>query len=305
MLIPIFLYVINTAKAQAIEWAKTIDVAPANSWINGRNLPHITFDGTDVITTGFVSRTVTLGTNTYTANAGVSGYLAKLDNTGQVLWSKHLVGALNTLKTVSDANKNIFVLGFYADSIFTDNLIFTNSTQQPKLFLAKFSPNGTLLWAKTSASGIDSGNHIDLTTDGANNIYFSIEYTSSFSIENATVTSMGNTDIAIVKYSQNGSFHWLKNFGSNQIDWLSSISGGLTDNFYFSASTINAGNGQGNYFIKKFNGSGAEVWSETIPVINAHSPNLVIDAHEDVYFACRLDTSITINNTTKMVKRPQ
>ncbi|MBX7206021.1 MAG: T9SS type A sorting domain-containing protein [Bacteroidia bacterium] len=96
------------------------------------------------------------------------------------------------------------------------------SDKESSIFMAKYSPQGTLMWAShiKKASGAAENHQLpyDVACDGKDNIYL----VGSFSIQSmdfdpgpgvVSLTGKGSTDIFMAKYSGTGKYIWAKSIG--------------------------------------------------------------------------------------------
>lgn len=84
-------------------------------------------------------------------------------------------------------------------------------------FIAKYSNNGQLSWAKRmGGSKKDRGTNIAVAKDGA--VYATGRFSANASFGPNTVTAVGAEDAFLVKYSRNGDFLWVKTFGGTSHD---------------------------------------------------------------------------------------
>ncbi|MCB9069669.1 MAG: hypothetical protein H6629_17935 [Calditrichae bacterium] len=107
-----------------------------------------------------------------------------------------------------DEDGNSFVTGYFSLTA-TFGAGETNETTMSSagsydLFLAKYAPDGTLIWAKRNGgSDLDSGDGIKLDGDGNSYItgYFNTTATFGAGETNETaLTSAGNSDIFVAKF---------------------------------------------------------------------------------------------------------
>ncbi len=103
----------------------------------------------------------------------VLGFLAigKLTAQTSVQWTNIISGTLSdaATRTAVDRDGNVIVIGTFGDSLtLGGNLLRTRGLND--IFIAKYRPNGQLIWAKT-AGGSQNDNARNLTTDAQGNIY--------------------------------------------------------------------------------------------------------------------------------------
>ena len=88
-------------------------------------------------------------------SAGASDvFVAKLDNTGRVLWSARAGGIGKDVANdiASDRPGNSYITGSYQQNAQFGSTNLTGGAL-PQFFLAKYDPDGTLLWARNTGGG--------------------------------------------------------------------------------------------------------------------------------------------------------
>ena len=160
-------------------------------------------------------------------------FIAKFDNSGNLLWTRCFGGAQNDgygicLKT--DLYGNCYVTGSYSYSA-NINAITLNNGYSNNLFLLKFNSLGTLLFAKDySSSGNSVGYGIEI--DAAQNCYLTgYFYNELFAIPN-NVQSVGSHDIFIAKTDIQGNIIWSRSAGGNSYDTGGGVSIDISGNVY-------------------------------------------------------------------------
>ncbi len=125
-------------------WAKRVGVA---------EVPAVAADRLGgVYLAGAFTGTFPLGSITLTNTAATDVYLTQLDGNGNYLWAKNGRGKAaasrpNSIKV--DAGGNVWLSGYFANSLdfgAAKPLTNTYSTTNPQCFVARFQPNGNLIW---------------------------------------------------------------------------------------------------------------------------------------------------------------
>lgn len=237
-----------------------------------------TFDGgwsvtTDdlgnVIVSGyFSSPTIAIGSITLTnTNSFNDIFIIKYDSNGNVIWARS-AGGNNDDEAVSvktDPSGNIFVSGYFSSSTLTIGSYSLINSGSNDIFLAKYSPSGTVLWARREG-GPNNDYSSSVCTDAAGNAFITGHFESlPITFGATTFTSMGSL---LVKYDLNGNVIWAKS------------SGGLNKVIGSSVSTDAAGN---VFMLGSFKCDTLTVGSTTL--INANAPALPGGATDDVFFA--------------------
>ena len=207
-------------------------------------------------------------------------FIVKLDNQGNLIWVKAIVGDNNEFSTdiKVDENGNVYSCGtFYGTADFDPsaanfNLSSTNSNTTD-MFIIKLDLNGNFQWAKSFGDSLDDTGY-RLAVDVIGNVhcvgwfYGTINFdqgSSNFSIS----TDQGNRNGFILKLNANGNFVWANGIiGFGEIvmsdltlDSLSNIyiTGNLiyTADFDFSAATYELySDGGPDLFIAKYDANG-------------------------------------------------
>lgn len=185
------------------------------------------------------SPTSVIGTTTLTNNyAGANYFLAKCSDTGIFQWALNggsLTGESNQVGLAVDAANNCYIAGDYDGvSMSIPPLTLTNSGQKD-VFVAKYNPSGTLIWANQISNGSQEELAGGLAVDANNNIYVGGSYTGSvvtIGTTSFTNTSTGFDDIFLAKYNSAGNFQWATTATGSDIEKLNDISLDVNGNIY-------------------------------------------------------------------------
>jgi uncharacterized repeat protein (TIGR01451 family) len=298
-LLPIMLILFLAAQkiqGQAFEWAMVQDICPPNMQGESAYPPVIASDGTNLVSAGQIRNAITLGSQTFTAGSGNNSYLAKHDPAGNLIWALEMEGAFNSLSVTADENKNIYVAGNYQHSLSIGNFTFNNPNPDSRLFIAKFNAAGTLLWARQSGSGSNSG-IIQLAADRKGKLYIASAYSGTFSMGNAAVNSNGQQDIFMACLDTGGNFQWLQHAGGNANDSDPSLSCGPANALYLAFTSQKNGGTPYGICLQKFDDAGVQQWSKFM-VRNSDFDRAILaqDATENVYLAGMHDSTMTFDN---------
>ncbi|MCX6258132.1 MAG: T9SS type A sorting domain-containing protein [Bacteroidia bacterium] len=294
----IFFNNLSTAQTPDWHWAKS-----AGGSINdGASSVAVDTSGNIYVAGNFSSPSISFGATILTnACAGLFGndiFLVKYDAGGNVLWAKSAGGTdqdiANSLAV--DASGNIIVAGWFQSStiIFgTDTL--TNEGQKD-IFLAKYSTNGNILWART-AGGTGADEASSVATDASGNIIVAGWFQSPSIIFGAdTLTNMGVEDIILAKYDTNGIILWVKRAGGTGFDEAASVTSDAVGNIYvagdflgtnviFGTDTIMNDCAE-NIFLAKYDDNGNVLWVKNACVTgNEKATSVAVDVSGNIYLA--------------------
>jgi len=218
-----------------------------------------------------------------------SGYLdifiARYNLDGTLAWAKQAGGSMYDygydITTLSD--NSIMVTGNIIDSATfgqgesNETTLITNGTYD--IFIARYNPDGTLIWAKHAAGISDDSSNAVTTISNNSTVVTGYFYdTSTFGEDEpneTTLTSAGKSDIFIARYNPDGTIAWAKRAGGTTIEFGRALTT-LSDNSIIAAgvfrgtSTFGEGEpnetilstaGYSDIFVARYNPDGTLVWA--------------------------------------------
>ncbi len=214
------------------------------------------------------------------------------------LWAKsaHSSGPSSQgYNIVTDPAGNIYANGVISGTG-TFGSINVPGTGGDDIFLAKYDPNGNVLWAR-SAGGNGTEVPGKMAVDGNGNIYIIGYFYSSIMIaglDTLVNDSAGLSDIFIVKYDSSGAVIWAKREGGKSGDFGSGIAVDNVGNVYITGSfngdavfgndTLHAHGAYPDLFTVKCNSSGAVVWARGGEDVSTDvGVDIAVDASQNVY----------------------
>jgi len=241
-------------------------------------------------------------------------FFAKFDTNGNFLWGRG-VGSPHSDEahaiTVDD-DANVYITGGFWGTVDFDpgnNYYYLTSAGYQDIFIAKYDAAGNFVFAKALAGNLyqDIGRGIELDNDG--NIYLTGSYRSTVDFDPGSgvynLTSFGDSDIFIAKYSSQGDFIWAKSIGGLAIDSaldlsVSDVQNGVFVTGYFQrlvdfdpGTGIHALDSNGGYdiFIEKLDLDGNFEWAGNIggdadsPAGDVDAGRAVLVNEDEVFFA--------------------
>lgn len=236
--------------------------------------------------TGYYTSTSVFDTITSPASLGGREiFVIKYDVNGNPIWLKGSGGNYNDegLGIAIDASGNIYISGsFKSNSMVMGSTTLSNTgVPDPDALIAKYSPSGSIIWAKDAASyGPDVANGV--AVDGSGNSYITGNFDNSLIIFGGiTLNGSGASssgELFVVKYDPSGTALWGKNILSSA-SWGAGIAvdaaGSARVTGYFGDPTINCDgiivNGQNDAFTGRINisstvGIGSNVADEILNI---------------------------------------
>jgi hypothetical protein len=113
----------------------------------------------------------------------------------------------------ADHDGNVYVTGFFRSTATFGTYTFTSAGVQD-IFLAKYSPTGTLLWAKQFGGQSNDYGH-EVVVDAAGNCYLAGSYRGEVTFGSFTLqsTTFQDTEALLLKVDPNGNVLWARKGG--------------------------------------------------------------------------------------------
>lgn len=210
----------------------------------------------------------------------------------------------------TDGPGNVYICGSFSGTVDFDpgsntyNLTTVGSAGDIDIFVAKYSPSGDLIWAK-SMGGTDDQHARAIAVDGSGNVYVTGDFvgTCNFDPGPGTFNLTANSqDIFVLKLDSSGALAWARAFNS---------AGGTENGFSTGIASDSAGNvlvggsylgtfdfdpGVGTFnlssvthfsgFIAKLDGSGNFLWADAFTGSgSSECGGLALDAADNIYAA--------------------
>lgn len=269
-------------------------------------------------------------TNSSTKN---SGFVAKYDQYQNIQWAFVLTSPNSTNNVYSivnnitiDNENNIIVGGlFYGGSIdlnplSTGPFSFINQIGSMDFFLAKYNPNGILLWGFNVGGSTDVMNINSIITDHESSVYIGgsahcncptfgqpVDFDPGPS--QSTMNPGSLIDGYIAKYDSSGNFQWLNRLQSTGNQSTLGLSYSFDTTIIavgFFEDSLQLGNEQHypnqsawyDAFVTKINLNGQYVWSESFggKVID-RAVAVDVDLNNNIYVAGEYSDSVDFNNS--------
>lgn len=200
----------------------------------------------------------------------------------QFEWAKSLGSSASSDQawcTKTDAAGNVFMAGYFQGGFYFNPQSSSNLAQVyggEDIFIAKYSPSGTLLWGKTiGGAGQERATGLAIDDNGNVAICGFFGGTADFDPGSASfnLTSAGSRDIFVVKLDANGGFLWANRFGSTTVDEANAVcfdpSGNVLLTGLFEGTVdFNPGSAVNNFsatsydiFILKLSPNGSYIWN--------------------------------------------
>jgi len=148
----------------------------------------------------FWSASITFGSTTLVNQGYTDMFIVKYDTDGNLLWAKSPVGTGNedAYNAVTDTSGNLYVTGYFNEHLDFNGTTFTTAGETD-IFVAKYDPNGNVLWAK-STGGPNGDNGFGIAVDKSENVYVTGFFKSSpITFGSTTLTSAGWHDVFVAK----------------------------------------------------------------------------------------------------------
>jgi hypothetical protein len=255
-------------------------------------------DSGNIYVTGFFEASLTFETETITA-PGYGIFFAKFDITGNLIWLKHLQGGTDNrlhwgYGLGTDNAGNCYLAGFFDTSLTIDSEILV-SYGGFDIFVAKFDPDGNVLWAR-NAGGTDLDEAHSLAVDGSGNCYITGYFggVATFGTETVT-TEYGDREVFVAKYDSDGTILWVKQAEGTALKWdwgmgiAADIEGNCFVTGYFESRAVFDNEelislGGHDVFVVKYDPDGNVLWAKQAGGIDwDEGNNIAVDRWGNCY----------------------
>ncbi|MFN8713218.1 MAG: hypothetical protein ACK5Z2_10240 [Bacteroidota bacterium] len=185
---------------------------------------------------------------------GTDIFICKYSSAGSLIWGKS-IGGPTLFETISevkiDNQNNIYLFGKFADSIDTDpsqatSFLRATSPSLTNIFIVKLDSDGNQIYAKTLGSTTNNLNTVRASVFG-NEVYVGGEFSGSFDVNpgigSQILSSVGSSDIFLLKLNQSGNYCWSRQWGSTGFEVAQQLYGDTSLGLSFcikSATSYNA-----------------------------------------------------------------
>lgn len=292
----VFIFLSIGAFAQAPPWLWAVSGKDEGASISGDVAVD---DNGNIYLSGEFTRALTFENQTLVSAGGKDVYVAKFTSQGKLVWAKS-AGGIYDDKTPGIAFDNagyMYLAGSFADQAQFDHHMVTSQGQHD-IFLAKYDPDGNLIWVKsfgglgTETIGASSGR--GLFVDANNRIYLTGSFVGTVDFGGTTLTSKREEeDVYFAKLDSAGAVIWAKSAGSNSSDFGIDICVDQAGNVFITGvhdgtiyfDTIKLTERQfGDMFLAKFDSLGNACWAKTAGgSIEDYGGALICDENFNVY----------------------
>ena len=230
---------------------------------------HVDSNNNMLVTGRFSSNSITFGSTTLLLAGSMDVFLVKYNSKGELLWAKGAGGGSNDegYHVTTDASGNIYVAGYFTQPSNFGSVKLT-SEGIADMFLAKYDPEGNVLWAK-NAGGKGDDRATGLKTDAAGNCYLTGFYTNdSISFGQIVLPNDSLDNSFIARYDTNGNVIWAKSIGGDcEAKDLALFDNNLYVSGQFNADTLKYGsstlivNGTTDFFLLNCDINGNAKWA--------------------------------------------
>ena len=166
---------------------------------------------------GFENR-ASFATATILSNGLSDAFLMKIDGAGNVYWIRNGGGSEHDIAaSIAVGNdESVYIVGdFYDQALFEGTTLQAMGSSD--MFLAKFSQDGIMEWAKTNGgTSVDVATSVGTDLNG--NVFVSGYYQGTTFFQNFSASAISYNDVFVSKFDGDGNCQWLSSAGSWGLD---------------------------------------------------------------------------------------
>lgn len=296
-------FIAKYSTAGQVQWAKAISGTDKNG------IAGIATDSSgNLLIVGFFNQTIELDNNRLTAAGEEDILMAKFGPDGSLLWVKQMGSKGNDggQDIATDSAGNIFISGYFDNQVDFGGITLSANKNSEKIFIAKYSPAGKLLWVK--AVNQRQSNRFILTTDRAGNLFVSSTFDKFITFGNITLQATKSSDIFITKYSSAGDVLWAKQADGGASEKVYDITTDSADNVLIMGQfdgtatfypTQLTSLGRDDIFMAKYAANGALVWVTGLKNYSfAQGHAIAMNKQDDIFLTGIFSQRISLGETT-------
>ncbi|MFQ6129495.1 MAG: SBBP repeat-containing protein [Candidatus Hadarchaeaceae archaeon] len=214
---------------------------------------------------------------------GGDAFVRKYNDSGNEVWTRQFGSSTYDYAegVAVDASGNVYVAGETLGA-----LPGQSSSGGQDVFVRKYDGSGSELWTRQfGTSALVSVWRV--AVDSSGNIYVAGETKGALPGQ----ISSGGWDVFIRKYDGSGSEFWTRQFGTYDNDYAPGMAVDASGNVYAAGYTGGALPGQsspggGDAFVRKYDGSGSELWTRQFGSFDYdYAEGVAFDASGNIYVA--------------------
>lgn len=206
-----------------------------------------------------------------------AAFLLTFNGAGQVLmWTKQIEASLvhQTAGVATGVSGDIYVAGSFLENACFGTQCVTN-VGGSGLFLAKYDPNGNLIWVRT-AEGEFVVHGADVATDTSGNIYVTGSFQGWVNFGGTNLAAI-STDLFVCKYDPSGTLIWVRQGDQGSGTGIAADPNGNT--------VVTGSLGDAVAIIEKRDAAGNLLWQRALDASSSYhqGENVKIDSDGAVY----------------------
>ncbi|MCX6200042.1 MAG: T9SS type A sorting domain-containing protein [Bacteroidetes bacterium] len=231
----------------------------------------IKYKGGFLYVTGYFNDTAWFETTMLLSRGDADGFIAKYTTDGNLVWVRQIGGSNSDVSLSVDADNagNVYIGGSYEYNMMLDTFHLSTTNLYNESFLAKYSSDGNVLWAK-SGKGNNANQITGVAFDNDHSVFVTGYFGGNFKIGAGNINSATSSyDIFLAKVDENGNYDWLKSAGSTYEDAAHGICSDANGNAivvgyfagtaYFDSHTVTYSD-YNDIFVAKYDASGNNLW---------------------------------------------
>ncbi len=174
----------------------------------------------------------------------MTAFLGKFDSDGNYQWTRSWGQAMSNSVTINDAG-NIFCTGPFSGTVDFDpgsGISQVTAIDETDAFMSSFDNNGNFTWVRTWG-GADNASSSALYSDTVGNIYVSGSFWGITDFDPGPgvdeIESRGENDGYLSRFDQNGNYHWVRTWGTEDHEYSNAVISDDLGNVYVTGAFSN------------------------------------------------------------------
>jgi hypothetical protein len=220
---------------------------------------------------GYFYGTTQIGSDLYTSYGSQDIFLAKMDDTGNVLWSQQIGGIMADYPSALSLDEygNVMVAGYFYDEISLGDTSLVSQAGSD-IYLVRYSMNGQMEDI-FQAGGSSSDQLHSLTVDHDGNTVLTGSFYDDITMGDTTLSTADPVGVFIARidpgfnldwaFQLNGSYLNTESFARADHEGNFYLGGSFSEDIHFGSQTFSAGEFNQDVYLAKYDSGGGLLWA--------------------------------------------
>lgn len=175
----------------------------------------------EVYVAGYFIDFIDFGTSVMNSTGMRDGFIAKLDSTGNVVWTQQMGGPVwETFRRMTVRHGKVYATGYHQTNGSIGGISLAHLEDTDLSVVCLDAATGAVVWAKGFAGGNDKDEGLGIAVNASGEVFIAGRTDGDLRIGNDTLQSNGNVDAFVAKLDTFGNALWAFSYGGTEVDYI-------------------------------------------------------------------------------------